>query len=410
MPSKELTRLLGLRKYQVVCIDEETDEDVTLFIEPVHPHPICSGCGQGCFFVHSTEERKVRHLDVCHRRCFLRFDVRFVHCPRCGLKTELNDLVASRKRSTKAFRRYVGSLCQLLPNSQVAEHVGLSEDTIRAIDKEYLVETYPPPDFKRLRRLAIDEIAYRKGHNYLTVVLDYDTGEVIWTGEGRSEEALSAFFKLIGPQVCKQIIAVSLDMSAAYAKAVRHNCPKARVVFDRFHVAKHLNEAVNDTRKLTMAKASEEQRQVVKGKRFILLRRFGNLDDDQVNELDELLQLNTDLTSVYLMKEQFNEFWDYGNAGSAAKFLDAWIKEAIETEIQPLVKVAKMLKRHRYGLLAYHVHHMTNGPLEGLNTKINVLRRSRYGFRDLEYFGMKIRQLSIERSPRQVRRARKEVA
>ena len=407
MPSKELTRLLGLRKYQVACIDDESDEAVTLFIEPVHSRPICPGCGQGCLFVHSTEARTVRHLDVFHRRCYLRFEVRIVQCPRCGLRTEANDLVASRKRGTKAFRRYVGSLCQLLPNSQVANHVGLSEDTVRTIDKEYLAETYPAPNFKRLRRLAIDEIAYRKGHNYLTVVLDYDIGEVVWTGEGRSEAALAVFFEFIGPMVCKQIVAVSMDMSAAYFKAVRRYCPKARAVFDRFHVAKHINDAVNETRKLTMARASEEQRQVVKGKRFILLRRFGNLQDHQVNDLAELIELNNDLSTVYLLKEQFDEFWNRGNAGSAAKFLDAWLREALDTEIPPLVKVAKTLKRHRHGLLAYHTHYMTNGPLEGLNTKINVLRRSRYGFRDLEYFGMKIRQLSIERSPRQVRRMKR---
>ena len=151
MPSMELTRLLGLGEYRVVCIDEETDEAVTLFIEPVHRHPVCPGCGQGCLFVHSTEDRTVRHLNAFHRRCYLRFEVRFVHCPRCGLQAEANDLVAARKRSTKAFRRYIGSLCRLLPNSQVAEHVGLAEGTVRAIDKEYLAETYPPPDFRRLR-------------------------------------------------------------------------------------------------------------------------------------------------------------------------------------------------------------------------------------------------------------------
>lgn len=407
MPQRELTRLLGFGEYQVVCLEEETEETVTLFIEPVHPLPICSECGQGCLFVHSTEERTVRHLDAFHRRCYLRFAVRFVRCSRCGLRVESNALVAPRKRSTKAFRRYVGSLCQLLPNSQVAEHVGMSEDTVRSIDLEYLAETYPPPDLQKLRRLAIDEIAYRKGHKYLTVVLDYETGEVIWTGEGRSEATLSSFFEHIGPEVCKQIVAVSMDMAAGYIKAVQQHCPRARVVFDRFHVAKHLNEAVNDTRKRIMSKAEAEQRRVVKGKRFILLRRFEDLDDEEVDQLDELLRLNEDMMTVYLMKEQFDEFWGYGNAGSAAKFLDAWVREALDAGIRPLSKVARMLKRHRRGLLAYHTHHMTNGPLEGLNTKINVLRRSRYGFRDLEYFGMKIRQLSIERSPRQIRRAKR---
>lgn len=410
MPSSELTRILGLKEYQVRCLDEESETAVTLFVEPTYHHPICPGCGQGCLFIHSTEERTVRHLNAFHRRCNLRFEVRFVQCPRCGLRAEAIPFVDPKKRSTKSFRRYVGELCRLLPNSQVAEHVGLSEDTVRSIDKEYLSETYPPPDFCQLRRLAVDEIAYRKGHKYLTVVLNYDTGEVIWTGEGRGEQTLSSFFELIGPKACKQIVAISMDMSAPYMKAVNKYCKKARTVFDRFHVAKHLNDAVNETRKLTMERADAELRRVVKGKRFVLLHRFDNLDDHQVSELDELLNLNSDLTTVYLMKEQFGVFWDHGNAGSAAKFLDRWVHEALESEIPSLVRVAKMLRRHRMGLIAYHSHQMTNGPLEGLNTKINVLRRSRYGFRDLEYFGMKIRQLSIERSPRQVRRAKKVAA
>jgi len=408
--NKELTRLLDIWEYQVVCIDDENEHEVTLFVEPTRRYPICPKCRQACLFVHSTEERTVRHLDAFHRRCFLRFEVRYLRCQTCGVHAEANDLVASRKRTTKAFRRYVGGLCRYMPIAQVAEHVGLSEDTVRTVDKEYLAQQYPPVDFSKLRRLAVDEIAYRKGRKYLTVVANYDTGEVIWTGEGKDAATLGAFFRHIGPKVCRQLVAVSMDMSASYLKAVRRYCPHAGEVFDRFHVAKHLNDAVNETRKLIMARASEQRRRVVKGKRFVLLRRFEKLSDGQVEQLDQLLELNDDLTAVYLMKEQFNQFWSCGNAGAAARFLDAWVAEALATSIRPLRKVARMIRRHRRGLLAYHVHHMTNGPLEGINTKVNVLRRTRYGFRDLEYFGLKIRQLSIERSSRQLRRKARSVA
>jgi transposase len=394
----------------VLCIAEETDSEVVIAIETKSATPVCSGCGQGCLFIHSTEEREVRHLDAFHRRCRLRFDVRYVRCERCGLCVEHNPLVAPRKRSTRAFRQYVGRLCKMLPISDVANHVSLAEDTVRSIDKEFLAEHYPPPDFGRLRRLAVDEIAYRKGHNYLTVVLDYDSGEVVWTGKGRGEDTLGAFFKLIGPKICKQIVAVSLDMAAPYCKAVSEHCPNARHVFDHFHVVKHLNEAVNDTRKLVMVRAGQRQRKVVKGKRFVLLRRYDKLTEEQVAELDELLELNVDIAMAYILKEQFDLFWSCGNAGGAARFLDRWVREAKATDIPPVVKVAIMIERHRRGLLAYHMHRMTNGPLEGLNTKINVLRRSRYGFRDLEYFGLKIRQLSIERSSRQQRRIGKVAA
>jgi len=408
--NEDLTRLLAIDKYNVVGIEEEDEEQVTLFLEPDWRHPICPECGQSCMFIHSREERRVRHLDVFHRRCWLKFEVRYIRCPYCGLHAEAHWVAEPRKRTTQAFRRYVGGLCLHLPISAVAEYVDLSEHTVRTIDKEYLEENYPEAEFSKLRRLAIDEIAYHKGHKYLTVVADYDTGEVIWTGKGKGAGTLGAFFRRIGPKVCRQIVAVSMDMSSSYLKAIRKYCPKAREVFDRFHVAKHLNDAVNDVRKLTMARASDERKSVVKGKRFVLLKRFERLGDEQINQLDELLNLNDDLTVTYLMKEQFTEFWSYGNAGAAAKFLDAWVAEALATGIKPLKKVARMIRRHRYGLLAFHVHHMSNGPLEGINNKINVLRRSRYGFRDLVYFGLKIRQLSIERSPRQTRRKARSAA
>ena len=338
MPTDQLTRLLDLGGYRVLGIAEESATEVIIAIEAMNDTPICSGCGQGCLFVHSTEEREVRHLDAFQRRCRLRFDVRYVRCERCGLRVELNPLVAPRKRSTRAFRRYVGRLCKMLPISDVAEHVGMAEDTVRAIDKEFLAEHYPPPDFGRLKRLAVDEIAYRKGHNYLTVVLDYDSGEVVWTGEGRGEETLSAFFKLIGPRVCRQIVAVSLDMAAPYAKAISMHCPKARHVFDRFHVAKHLNEAVNDTRKLVLARAGKRQRELLKGKRFVLLRRYDKLSEEQAAGLDELLELNVDIAMAYVLKEQFDLFWSCGNAGGAARFLNRWARDAKATEIPPVVK------------------------------------------------------------------------
>ncbi len=161
-----------------------------------------------------------------------------------------------------------------------------------------------------------------------------------------------------------------------------------------------MNEAVNDTRKLTMAKADLETRRAVKGKRFVLLKRGASLTADQESRLKELLTLNTDLTTAYVMKEDLQQFWTCSGEPAATLFLDKWIADAENSGIAPLARVARMLRRHRDGMLAFHRKRISNGPLEGLNLKINVLRRSRYGFRDLEYFGLKIRQLSIRRSVR----------
>lgn len=410
MLADDLSRLLGIDGYRVQGLEDETEESVTLFVVPEARLPFCPKCGQGCLSVHSTEERTVRHLDAFHRPSYLRFETRMVDCATCGQGAERIDFIDPRKRSTKAFRRYVGGLCKILPNSQVAARMEISDDTVRAMDKEFIAANYPPPDFSKLRVLGIDEIAYRKGQKYITLVCNYETGEIVWTGEGRSAKTLKAFFTLVGSDVCKQIAAVSMDMAAPYIKAVRAACKEARIVFDHFHVAKHLNEAVNDTRKIVMAKAPDAEQSAAKGQRFVLLKRGDTLDDFDRARLDLLLAINGDLTAAYMLKEDFDQFWTCGSPQAAGRFLNRWVNEAIGTGVAPVVRVAKMLRRHKAGLIAYHTFPITNGPLEGLNTKINVLRRSRYGFRDLEYFGLKIRQASIERSAHHAARPQRKIA
>jgi len=396
----ELTRLLRLDGMVVESIVSETDSDVYLAVGTARGTPVCRNCGRACLLVHSTRTRTVRHLDAFLRRTWLVFYSRLVDCLTCGIGAEAFTFVAPGKRTSVAFRRWVGGLCAVLPLKDVAEHVHVAEDTVRSIDKEYLKAKYPPPDLRNLRTIAVDEIAYRKGHKYLTLVLNHDTGEVIWTGEGRREATLASFFEAIGPAIASQIEFVSMDMAAPFINAVTAACPKASIVFDRFHVAKHMNEAVNDTRKLTMAKADLETRRAVKGKRFVLLKRGASLTADQESRIKELLTLNTDLTTAYVMKEDLQQFWTCSDEPAATLFLDKWIADAENSGIAPLARVARMLRRHRDGMLAFHRKRISNGPLEGLNLKINVLRRSRYGFRDLEYFGLKIRQLSIRRSVR----------
>lgn len=398
MPDDDITRLLCIEDLRVEEIMMEDAGDVMLGVRTKHTSPICRRCGNPTLLVHSRSQRAVRHLDVFGRRGWLCFESRLVDCPECGIGAEALSFVEPGRRTTNAFRRYVGGLCRVLPNKQVAELVVLAEDTVRAIDKEYLAARYPPPDLSELRVIAVDEIAYRKGHNYLTLVLDYATGEVVWTGEGRREETLATFFKEAGPKVCNAIAAACMDMAAPFMKAVRAACPNAKIVFDRFHVAKHLNEAINDTRKRVMAGADKDERRTVKGKRFVLLKRAANLTDKDKDRLAELLELNSDLTKAYLLKEDFDLFWQRGDRDAAEAFLNEWILETLATGIEPMVRVATMVSSHFDGLMAYHDYPITNGPLEGLNTKINVLRRSRYGFRDLVYFGLKIRQVSIDRS------------
>ena len=251
---------------------------------------------------------------------------------------------------------------------------------------------YAKPKLKHLRAIAIDEIAVARGHRYLTVVMDLESGAVVFVGDGKGADALKPFWKRLRPSGA-QIEAVAMDMSAAYRSAVSIHLPKAVIVFDHFHVVKLFNEKLSDLRRALYREATEVQhKEVLKGTRWLLLKNAENLDPekDEKVRLKEALKLNEPLAAAYYMKEDLRRFWEQPGKRFATTFLDGWIRRAEASGIKILQQMAKTLAAHRSGLLAYYDVMISSGPMEGTNNKIKTMKRQAYGFRDLEFFKLKI--------------------
>jgi transposase len=274
----------------------------------------------------------------------------------------------------------------------VAMHLDVSWDVIKDIQRRDLGRRYAKPKLKHLRRIAIDEIAVAKGHRYLTVVLDLDSGAVVFVGDGKGADALKPFWKRLRPSKAR-IEAVAMDLSAAYRQAVSTHLPGAKIVFDRFHVVKLFNEKLSDLRRALHREATDVMhKEVLKGTRWLLLKNPENLDEekDEKRRLEEALALNKPLATAYYMKDDLRRFWEQPGKRFATTFLEGWIRRAAASGIKVLQQMAKTLAAHRTGLLSYYDVMITSGPMEGTNNKIKTMKRQAYGFRDVEFFKLKI--------------------
>ena len=297
-----------------------------------------------------------------------------------------------RRSYTKAFERYALDLSRRMTIRDVAVHLGVGWDVIKDIQKRDPSRRYARPKLKHLRRIAIDEIAVARGHRYLTVVLDLESGAVVFVGDGKGADALKPFWKRLRPSKAR-IEAVAMDMSAAYRGAVLINLPGAKIVFDRFHVVKLFNEKLSELRRTLHREATDVlHKQVLKGTRWLLLKNPEDLDEekDEKRRLEEALALNRSLATAYYLKEDLRRFWERPSKRFATAFLDDWIKRAEASGIKILRQMARTLAAHRDGLLAYYDVPITSGPMEGTNNKIKTMKRMAYGFRDREFFKLKI--------------------
>jgi transposase len=298
----------------------------------------------------------------------------------------------SRRTYTCSFERYALELSRRMTIRDVAKHLGVSWDVIKEIQRRDLSRRYSKPKLKHLRHIAIDEIAIAQGHRYLTLVLDLESGAVVFVGDGKGAKALKPFWKRLKASRAK-IAAVAMDMSPAYREAVATNLPQAKIVFDRFHVMKLFNEKLTELRRGVYRQATDVmQKKVLKGVRWLLLKAAENLDEerDEKKRLEEALALNQPLATAYYLKEELRQFWDQPGKRFATVFLDGWIKRAGSSGIKALHQMAKTLAAHRSGLLAYYDVMITSGPMEGTNNKIKTMKRQAYGFRDKEFLKLKI--------------------
>jgi transposase len=337
--------------------------------------------------------RRFRGLPIGRKRVTIVLPIPRVKCGSCGVVRQVAVRFADPRRTyTKSFARYALELARLMTVKDVAQHLGVSWDVIKDILKQDLQRRFAKPKLKHLKHLAIDEISVGKGHRYVTVVLDLESGAVVHVGEGKGGDALRAFWRRLRASGAK-VAAVAIDMSPAYIDAVTSHLPQATLVFDRFHVMKLFNEKLSDLRReLYRATTDVLQKKVLKGTRWLLLKRPENLDPkhNEPARLQEALELNQPLATAYYLKEQLGEVWEQEDEDEARIFLLDWIAQAECSGIRMLINFAKTLRTHAWGILAYYDHPISTGPLEGTNNKIKTMKRQAYGFRDQEFLKLKI--------------------
>jgi transposase len=356
--------------------------------------PVCHHCGASAATVHSQGYRRhVRDLNLANAQVWLDVEYRKIWCDRCeGVRVEQLSFADASKRVTHRLARYIHDLCKVMTVQDVAEHLELNPKTVKAIDKSFLEKSFGRTDGRDLRVLAIDEIALRKGHNYMTVVMDYFSGRIVWMGENRDKETLDAFFAELTETQKQGIEAVAIDMWEAFINRIQHHCPDAQIVFDFFHVVQAFGKVIDEVRRDEYRKATEQEKEVLKGSRYLLLKNEENLTDDQQDRLKQVLSLNDILSILYVLRAQLKMVYYYSDRRIVKKTLDDWCRMA-ETIDHPAVRrFIRRLRFFEYGILNHADYPIGTSRLEGANNKIKVIKRKAYGFHDSEYFALKVKQ------------------
>ena len=383
---------------RIKIIDQTVTPEATgahIHVEPDKRfQPICQGCGQKASGIHSWTQRKIRDLSFATARTWITCRYRKVFCAHChGIHIEDLEIFHPYLRVTKRLARYIYLLCKLMTVSEVARHLDIDWKTIKNIDKLYLERDYGQPDLKGLRILAVDEISIRKGHSYLTVVLDFLSGRVVFVGKKRKAKTLKRFFNKLSISQRKRIEAVAMDMWDPSIKAVKAKLPNAKIVFDLFHVVSNFNRVIDKVRNREYRNASETDKDVYKGSKYLLLKNRKNVRrQTHRQQLKALLALNQTINTVMILKEKLKHIWTYRSRTWAVKALDQWCDLARSLKIRSVNTFVKMLQRYRYGIINHCDYPIHTGKLEGVNNKIKVIKPKAYGFHDLRYFTLKIYQ------------------
>jgi len=400
LTGQELIKILGgWEGYRVGTVGPtrhgKGDDEVWIELVPEDQPGVCDGCGRVCGQIHDTTQRWVRELPVFGKVTRLLVHRRRVLCPDCGPKLERLTWLDRHARTTTRFAESVARLCKVATCKHVAQEYQIHRGTVKAIDKQYLQRTLGPVDLTGVELLAMDEFAIQKGHRYATVIVDPTCKRVLWIGRGRGRKDVRPFFEQLGKAGCGRIRAVAMDMNAGYEREVKARCPNARIVFDLYHVVAKFSREVIDRVRVDEANRLQDDkpaRKVIKGSRWLLLRNRRNLKPDQRIRLSELLAANRRLLTIYVLKDDLKHLWDYMYEGAARRFWKQWYSRAIRSRIEPLKKFARNLKSYIEGIFSHCQYPLHTGLLEGINNKIKVIKRMAYGYRDDDYFFLKIRQ------------------
>jgi transposase len=393
-----LYHAFGLRAFKI--ISTKIHDGATYFhAEKKTVRCRCQVCRSKKTVKVGMNERTIRLVPIGSRPTFAVLRLQVLRCRDCGAERQdaIEDAQPLRSYS-KHFARYVLELARKMTIAAVAETLGVYWHLVKEIVKADLQRQVKRRRFGKVRLIAIDEIAAKKRHKYLTVVTDLETGEVIFVAEGKDAACLKPFFAKLR-RARARLIACAIDMGGAYEKAVKDynsSLPKGvaacAIVTDHFHAVKQMNETIDDIRQDEAARLEQEGRRLLKGQRFLLFMGAEKLGEkpERLAQLKKLLQENETLMQAWMLKESFGLFWRQKSKEAARAFILDWIAQAEQTGSRHLIKMAKMVTKRTEQILNYYDYHISSGPLEGLNNKIKVLKRMAYGYRDMEFFMLRI--------------------
>jgi transposase len=363
----------------------------------------CSGCGRKFTEAYDCNHRVVRDLPWSTFKTTVHIEVYRVKCPDCGVKVEKVPLLPSKAPFSKRFEDAVGQACESAAARQVARRFRLAQSTVRAIDQRYLERWAASRRRPALRQMGVDEIYLGKKLKFLTVVCNLETAEPVWFGRERKKETLDGFFQeeLSGAQR-RNLDAACVDMWEPFRLSIQQWAPQCRIVYDKFHIMQHANDAVDEVRRAEFFRKGGEVRGLVKGKRWLLLSRWWNLTPTKRNELNQLFALNRKLFKAYLIKESLDRLWSYTYEGAMLNYLHRWIEQLRWQRLKPFEKLAAMLLEHIEGILNYCRTKVRMGVVEAVNGNIKSLLRRGRGYKNLRYLLLKAQRMAAIRTENRI--------
>lgn len=361
---------------------------------PAKKTAVCSGCGTRYRTFYNRTTRRVRDTDAAGWRLYLAFEQRRVACTCCGgVKVERLEWLAQNPRYTQRFAQQVGILCRDMSNKAVAQLLHLHEHTVKDLDIQSMQARLAKTPQPAPQVIGVDELSIKRGHTSRIVVSDLERGRPIWVGgQGRPEADLDRFFLDWGPKKTARIRLAVMDMWKAFRNSVQPHAPQAQILFDKFHILRHLADAMDQVRRAEYKRVAMKDQAFIKGQRYTLLSHRAHLTLAGRRSLRKLLRANKRLATAYLLKEEFGQLWSSRREGWARQFFTRWREQLKWQRLRPFEKVATLIEKHWNGIVAYGDprNKVKLGFVEGLNNKIRVIQRRAYGYRDEEYMRLKI--------------------
>jgi transposase len=352
---------------------------------------VCPDCGESCSIADHAPERTWRHLDTMQFETRLRARVPRANCKACGVKTTAVPWADKHSRFTLMFEAWAIEVIRACGNvKSAAGLLGLDWDSVHRIMERAVERGLERRELESLQYLGMDEKSFRRGHNYISLLIDLTGSRVLEVVEGRTEESADGLWKTLSDEQRQRIAAVAVDMWPAFTNSIETGAEQADIVHDRFHISKHLNEAVDQVRRQEHKTLKNTGDQRLKGSKQLWLFNPENISDDRWLEFAVLKEQELKTSRAWAIKEQFRWLWEYRYAGNARKFFNRWYGWAARSRLKPIIKVAKMLKRHLDNILTYFRHRITNAMSEGFNSRIQSIKSQARGFRAFKNYRTRI--------------------